>query len=138
MLRTSFTKVARPALFSRSFAITSRAMAAGDTGAPPKTGGQGDAFQRREKAQEDFAIRQREKEKLIALRQKLREQQDHLQKLSDHMSVVRLHYTLELPVLMYSKTATRSPRSRVASTTKYLSTRLSTTRSSRLGCQTPI
>ncbi|KAK0748133.1 mitochondrial ATPase inhibitor, IATP-domain-containing protein [Apiosordaria backusii] len=88
MLRTSFTKVARPALLSRTFATTSRVMAAGDTGAPPKTGGQGDAFQRREKAQEDFAIRQREKEKLLALKQKLREQQDHLQKLSDHIDEI--------------------------------------------------
>ncbi|KAK4181570.1 mitochondrial ATPase inhibitor, IATP-domain-containing protein [Triangularia setosa] len=88
MLRTSFTKITRPALLSRTFATTSRAMGAGDTGAPPKTGGQGDAFQRREKAQEDFAIRQREKEKLLALRQKLREQQDHLQKLSDHIDEI--------------------------------------------------
>ncbi|KAI2784891.1 hypothetical protein F4815DRAFT_441194 [Daldinia loculata] len=44
-----------------------------------------DAFQKREKANEDFAIRQREKEKLLELRKKLREQQDHLQKLSDHI-----------------------------------------------------
>ncbi|KAJ8120037.1 hypothetical protein ONZ43_g3154 [Nemania bipapillata] len=60
-------------------------MSAGDTGAPPKTGGQGDAFQRREKASEDYAIRQREKEKLLELRKKIAEQKDHLQKLSDHI-----------------------------------------------------
>jgi len=41
MLRTSVVKFARPALLSRTFATTSRAMSAGDTGAPPKTGGQG-------------------------------------------------------------------------------------------------
>lgn len=42
MLRTTFTKVARPALLTRAtFSTTSRAMGAGDTGSPPKTGGQG-------------------------------------------------------------------------------------------------
>jgi hypothetical protein len=41
MMRTSITKLARPALLSRTFATTARAMGAGDTGAPPKTGGQG-------------------------------------------------------------------------------------------------
>jgi hypothetical protein len=44
-----------------------------------------DAFQRREKANEDYAIRMREKEKLLELRKKISEQQDHLKKLSDHM-----------------------------------------------------
>ncbi|KAL2260637.1 hypothetical protein VTK26DRAFT_5295 [Humicola hyalothermophila] len=89
MLRTSITKVARPALLSRAtFSTTARAMSAGDTGAPPKTGGQGDAFQKRERAQEDFAIRQREKEKLKELRKKLAEQQAHLQQLSDHIDEI--------------------------------------------------
>jgi hypothetical protein len=41
MMRTSITKLARPAMLSRTFATTTRVMAAGDTGAPPKTGGQG-------------------------------------------------------------------------------------------------
>ena len=41
MMRTSITKLARPALLSRTFATTARAMGAGDTGSPPKTGGQG-------------------------------------------------------------------------------------------------
>lgn len=42
MLRTTFTKTAavRP-LRTAAFSTTARAMAAGDTGAPPKTGGQG-------------------------------------------------------------------------------------------------
>jgi ATPase inhibitor, mitochondrial len=44
-----------------------------------------DAFQRREKANEDYAIRQREKEKLLELKKKLAEQQQHLKTLSDHM-----------------------------------------------------
>ena len=44
-----------------------------------------DAFQKREKANEDYAIRLREREKLLELKKKLAEQQGHLQKLSDHM-----------------------------------------------------
>lgn len=87
-------------------------MAGGDTGAPPKTGGQGyvpklqdahsvpfmicealltgnylhrDAFQKREKANEDYAIKQREKEKLLELKKKLADQQQHLKKLEDSM-----------------------------------------------------
>lgn len=46
-----------------------------------------DAFQKRERAAEDYAIKQREKEKLLELRKKLHEQQAHLKQLSDHMSV---------------------------------------------------
>ena len=44
-----------------------------------------DAFQRREKANEDYSIREREKTKLLELKHKLAEQQEHLKKLSDHM-----------------------------------------------------
>jgi hypothetical protein len=44
MMRTSLTKLARPALLSRTFATTARAMSAGDTGSPPKTGGMGCVF----------------------------------------------------------------------------------------------
>ncbi|KAK3300448.1 mitochondrial ATPase inhibitor, IATP-domain-containing protein [Chaetomium fimeti] len=88
MMRTSITKLARPALLSRTFATTARAMGAGDTGAPPKTGGPGDAFQKRERASEDYAIRQREKEKLLELKKKLAEQQAHLQQLSNHIDEI--------------------------------------------------
>lgn len=63
-------------------------MTEGATGAPPKTGGSGDAFQRREKASEDYAIRQREKEKLLELRKKLDEQQVHIKKLADHIDEI--------------------------------------------------
>ncbi|KAJ0325209.1 hypothetical protein Brms1b_000512 [Colletotrichum noveboracense] len=90
MLRVAATKAAARSvtLASRAaFTTTSRAMSEGDTGAPPKMGGQGDAFQRREKAAEDMAIRQREREKLLELKKKLAEQQAHLQQLSDHMYV---------------------------------------------------
>ncbi|XDG06635.1 hypothetical protein ABKA04_006250 [Annulohypoxylon sp. FPYF3050] len=73
---------------TRAFSTTLRVMAEGDTGSPNKMGslgGSGDAFQKREKASEDYAIRQRERQKLLELRAKLREQQEHLQKLSDHI-----------------------------------------------------
>lgn len=46
-----------------------------------------DAFQKREKANEDYAIRQREKEKLLELKKKLAEQQAHLKVLENHMYV---------------------------------------------------
>ncbi|ROW01741.1 hypothetical protein VSDG_02080 [Cytospora chrysosperma] len=83
MLRQSLTQLNRPAT-SRAFSVSTRVMAAGDTGAPPKTG-QADAFQKREKANEDYAIRMREKEKLLELKKKLAEQQAHLKQLSDHI-----------------------------------------------------
>ncbi|KAF3061450.1 ATPase inhibitor, mitochondrial [Daldinia childiae] len=88
MYRQTLIKIPSRGLSRRAFSTTIRAMSAGDTGAPNKLGslgGQGDAFQKREKANEDYSIRQREKEKLLELRKKLREQQDHLQKLSDHI-----------------------------------------------------
>ena len=44
-----------------------------------------DAFTKREKANEDYAIRTREKEKLLELKKKLAEQHEHLKKLEDHM-----------------------------------------------------
>jgi len=45
----------------------------------------GDAFTKREKANEDYTVRQREKEKLLELKKKLAEQQQHLKQLEDHM-----------------------------------------------------
>ncbi|KAI1497372.1 mitochondrial ATPase inhibitor, IATP-domain-containing protein [Biscogniauxia marginata] len=75
----------------RAFSMTARAMASGDTGAPPKTGGPGDAFQKREKANEDFVIRQREREKLQELKKRLVEQQHNLKKLSDHIDELTGH-----------------------------------------------
>ncbi|KAI1072593.1 hypothetical protein LB507_003124 [Fusarium sp. FIESC RH6] len=86
MLRTSFrqTVAFRPI---RCFSTTPRVMSEGATGAPRASGG-GDAFQRREKASEDYAIRQREKEKLIELKKKLQEQQQHLDRLSKHIDEI--------------------------------------------------
>ncbi len=44
-----------------------------------------DAFHKREKANEDYAIREREKEKLLELKKKLADQKEHLKKLEDDM-----------------------------------------------------
>ncbi|KAG5994837.1 hypothetical protein E4U52_000701 [Claviceps spartinae] len=88
MLRTTFAKTACLRPLRAAFTTTARAMAAGDTGAPPKTGGQGDAFQRRERASEDLAIRQRENEKMQTLRNQIREQKQHLERLSDHLDEI--------------------------------------------------
>lgn len=40
MLRQSFTKLTRPVVSTRAFSVSARAMAEGDTGAPPKGLGQ--------------------------------------------------------------------------------------------------
>ncbi|PSS03604.1 hypothetical protein BD289DRAFT_155555 [Coniella lustricola] len=47
-----------------------------------------DAFQKREKANEDYAIRLREKEKLLELKKKLAEQQKHLKQLEAHIDEI--------------------------------------------------
>lgn len=47
-----------------------------------------DSFSRREKAQEDLYIRQRERERLVKLREKLNAQKKHLDELDAHMWVV--------------------------------------------------
>ncbi|PKS06664.1 hypothetical protein jhhlp_007414 [Lomentospora prolificans] len=89
MFRATIAKTPRFAVAPRAaFSTTTRAMTEGATGAPPKTGGAGDAFQRRERASEDYAIRQREKEKLMELRKKLDEQQAHIKQLSDHIDEI--------------------------------------------------
>ncbi|CAF9929597.1 hypothetical protein IMSHALPRED_007951 [Imshaugia aleurites] len=54
-------------------------MAEGDTGAP-KSGGsaQGDAFSKREQADENLYVRQKEQEKLQQLKQKIADHKKHL------------------------------------------------------------
>ncbi|KAL7960510.1 mitochondrial ATPase inhibitor, IATP domain-containing protein [Trichoderma compactum] len=88
MLRTTLIKTAALRPMRAAFTTTARAMSEGDTGAPPKMGGPGDAFQRRERASEEYAIRQREKEKLLELRKKLTEQQEHLDRLAKHIDEI--------------------------------------------------
>ncbi|CAL3964239.1 unnamed protein product [Diplocarpon coronariae] len=95
MYQQSLRKAVRPALRSSlqsraAFSTTTRAMAAGDTGAPRNSGGaaSGDAFTKREKANEDYAIRQREHLKLSELKKKLAEQSAHLKKLEEHINEI--------------------------------------------------
>lgn len=45
----------------------------------------GDSFTKREKAAEDYYIRQKEKEKLFQLREKLKQQRAHLDELDKHI-----------------------------------------------------
>ncbi|KAI0125715.1 mitochondrial ATPase inhibitor, IATP-domain-containing protein [Xylariales sp. AK1849] len=91
MYRQTLTKVSFRGLAAsssrRAFTTTYRAMSEGDLGSPRASGG-GDAFQKREKANEDYAIKQREKEKLLELKKKLAEQQNHLKQLSDHIDEI--------------------------------------------------
>jgi len=44
-----------------------------------------DAFTKREKASEDYAIKMREKEKLLELKRRIAEQHEHLKKLEEHV-----------------------------------------------------
>jgi len=85
MLRQSIIRAARPAV--RSFTTTTKVMASGDTGAPRATGG-GDAFTKREKANEDYAIRMREQEKLQELKKEMAKQHEALKKLEAHIDEV--------------------------------------------------
>ncbi|POS82507.1 hypothetical protein EPUL_004575 [Erysiphe pulchra] len=69
-----------------AISTTARSMAAGDTGAPKSGGAQsGDAFSRRGKANEDMAIKAREREKLLDLRKMISEQHEHLNRLEKHL-----------------------------------------------------
>lgn len=110
-----------------------------------------DAFQKREKANEDYTIRLREKEKLLELRKKLREQQAHLKQLEAHMyvkptsrpritgpfergSVLKgdggaiAWETVDADLILFRNLVTRSPRSRAASKTKQTLCHLKQTR----------
>lgn len=69
-----------------------------------------DAFQRRERASEDYAIRQREKEKLLELKQRLAEQQEHLQRLSEHMYVFSRAPEIHLLRFLANTPVQRDPR----------------------------
>ncbi|MDI1490132.1 MAG: ATPase inhibitor [Ramalina farinacea] len=63
-------------------------MGEGDAGAPRSGGAsQGDAFTKRENADENYAIRKREMEKLQALKEKIAEHQEHLTELDKNVYV---------------------------------------------------
>ncbi|KAF7592726.1 hypothetical protein BBP40_012557 [Aspergillus hancockii] len=88
MLRQSIRPLttANRALVSRSFSALAPKMGAGDTGAP-RSGGQAqsDSFTKREAAQENLYIHDKEREKLLALRKKVSEQRKHLDELDAHL-----------------------------------------------------
>lgn len=65
----------------RSFSTAVRRMAEGDTGATRSGGAaQADAFSKREKANEDYYVKEEEKKKLEALRKKISDQEAQLAK----------------------------------------------------------
>ncbi|CAG7944863.1 unnamed protein product [Penicillium salamii] len=90
MLRQSVVRSANTAsraVFTRSFSVAVPRLGEGDTGAPRSSGGKssGDAFSRREAAQESLYIRDKELEKLAQLKKKIGEQRKHLDDLESHM-----------------------------------------------------
>ncbi|KAF1955343.1 hypothetical protein CC80DRAFT_415755 [Byssothecium circinans] len=90
MLRTYAVKAGRPLATQRFFSTSMRAMTAGDTGSGTSRAGgirSGDAFTKREAAAEELYIKQEERNKLLAIRQRLMQQQQHIEELAKHMSV---------------------------------------------------
>ncbi|GAQ39051.1 hypothetical protein AtubIFM56815_007562 [Aspergillus tubingensis] len=90
MLRQSISKSSTRLLTTttatRSFSALAPRMGAGDTGAPRPGGSQhADSFTKREAAQENLYVREKEMEKLRALKAKLSEQRKHLDELDKHI-----------------------------------------------------
>ncbi|KAL2814530.1 mitochondrial ATPase inhibitor, IATP-domain-containing protein [Aspergillus cavernicola] len=89
MLRQSITRpltTTSRAILTRQFSAIAPRMGAGDTGATRPGGAQAsDQFQKREAAQENLYIHQKEQEKLSALRKKIEEQRKHLDELDQHL-----------------------------------------------------
>ncbi|KAJ5863715.1 uncharacterized protein N7529_005631 [Penicillium soppii] len=90
MLRQSIIRsanTANRAVFTRSFSAAVPRMGEGDTGGPRSSAGgsSGDAFTRREAAQESLYIREKELEKLAQLKKKISEQRKHLDELENHI-----------------------------------------------------
>ncbi|KAF2724321.1 hypothetical protein K431DRAFT_310264 [Polychaeton citri CBS 116435] len=66
---------------TRAFSITTRRMAEGDTGSARSGGAaSGDAFTKREQANEDFYVKKAEREKLDALKKKIQDSEAALAK----------------------------------------------------------
>lgn len=87
-MRLSLIRPARLVLRAGSFraatfTTSARVLAEGDTGAMRP--GAPDAFQKREKSNEDYEIRRREMAKLLELKKKIQQQQKHLEQLSEHI-----------------------------------------------------
>ncbi|KAF2273419.1 uncharacterized protein EI97DRAFT_436074 [Westerdykella ornata] len=92
MFRTSLIAAARPAVASRRLlSTTARAMGGGDTGSGfSRAGGEraGDAFTKREHAAEEMYIKQEERMKLLAIKEKLQQQRKHIEELEKHIDEV--------------------------------------------------
>jgi hypothetical protein len=88
MLRTNITRSVRLFATRRLLSTTPRVMAGGDTGSGfsrPSGERAGDAFTRREAASEELYIRQEERAKLLAIREKLAAQKKHIEELDKHI-----------------------------------------------------
>ena len=70
-----------PSTIQRTFTMSALRSAEGDVGAPRFGGAaSGDAFTRRERASEDYYVKQHEKEQLAALKKKIADQEAQLAK----------------------------------------------------------
>ncbi|KAI9825635.1 MAG: hypothetical protein M1832_000979 [Thelocarpon impressellum] len=91
VLQTGLRRSLRPAVGNAQYAgtlIISRGMAEGATGSGASRAGgvaSGDAYTKREKANEDFYVKEKEREKLLGLRKKLEQQRAHLAELDKHI-----------------------------------------------------
>ncbi|MCJ1483553.1 hypothetical protein MMC06_003721 [Schaereria dolodes] len=75
------------AIRHRTFFISATRMAEGDTGGVRSGGAaSSDSFSKREKANEDYYVKQKEQEKLVALKAKLQEQRKHIDELDKHIN----------------------------------------------------
>ncbi|KAH7138436.1 mitochondrial ATPase inhibitor, IATP-domain-containing protein [Dendryphion nanum] len=91
MYRSAIIKAARPLASKRLLSTTARAMAGGDTGSgTSRIGGSrgGDAFTKREAAAEELYIREEERQKLLAIKEKLKTQKQHIEDLEKHIDEV--------------------------------------------------
>ncbi|OAK97616.1 hypothetical protein IQ06DRAFT_379463 [Phaeosphaeriaceae sp. SRC1lsM3a] len=91
MLRTSIIKSTRSVAAPRYFSVAARRYAEGATGSGSSRAGgiaSGDAFTKREAANEELYIRQEEKAKLLAIKEKLKQQRQHIEDLDKHIDDV--------------------------------------------------
>ncbi|KAF8417243.1 mitochondrial ATPase inhibitor, IATP-domain-containing protein [Tirmania nivea] len=91
MLQTSIIRFTSAVRLQRltPFVNSARAMSSGEVGSGfsrPEGEKGGDSFTKREKAAEDYYIRQKEKEKLLQLKEKLKQQRAHLDELDKHVA----------------------------------------------------
>jgi len=91
MLRVSIVKSARSFAAPRYFSTSALRLFEGATGSgssrPTGIAG-GDAFTKREAAAEDLYIRQEERAKLLAIKEKLKQQRQHIDDLDKHIDDV--------------------------------------------------